>query len=285
MLLFKCRLAWPVAAYFVSRITCAAYVIGAAAFLAHAGRCQAFEIASGVIYTVAISSTSLLFFFRARAIYGRTRAVTVVFGILWIAVLATSTIVPIATRAVNIGPNRYCITGEVADYAGAIGLAPGVFDTAVVLAISYKLVLNTHVAHPSWKQKARAFFTGAYLPPFTRSLIVDGQIYYLITATSNVATFILPCLPGLGIPYRGLLIITNMTLTNMMACRVYRHTRLHLAQQSFMFPTTHRGDLARNINVELTAQSRSLHFADPGRETRTKDCEAGMTPLGENGQC
>ncbi|KAF8160238.1 hypothetical protein K438DRAFT_1619625 [Mycena galopus ATCC 62051] len=287
MLLFKCRLAWPVAAYFVSRITCAAYVIGAAVFLSqlvsYAGRCQAFEIALGVIYTVAIPSTSLLFFFRVRAIYGRTRAVTVVFGLLWIAVLGTSTIVPIATRGVNIGPTRYCITGEVADYAGAIGLAPGVFDTAVFLAISYKLVRNTHIEHPSWKQRARAFFTGAYLPPFSRSLFVDGQIYYLITAISNVVTFILPCVSGLALPYRSLLVVPNMVLTNVMACRVYRHTRLDLAQQSFMFPTTHRGDLARNISVEST--TLSLHFANPGRETRTKDSEAGMTPLGENGQC
>ncbi|KAF8180715.1 hypothetical protein K438DRAFT_1725414 [Mycena galopus ATCC 62051] len=280
MLLFKCRLAWPVAAYFVSRTTCAAYVIGNAVFLTYpVGICHAFNLALGVIYTVAIPSTSLLFFFRVRAIYGCTRAATVVFGLLWIAVLATSTIGPIATRGVNIGPTRYCITGEVVDYAGAIGLAPGMFDTAVVLAISYKLIRNAHVEHPSWKQKARAFFTGAYLPSFSRSLIVDGQIYYLITAISNVVTFILPCLPGLAIPYRSLLVVTNVTLTNVMACRVYRHTRLDLAQQSFMFPTTHRGDLTRNIAVELTTQSRSLHFAGPRWEMRTKDSDAGTSPL------
>ncbi|KAF8180724.1 hypothetical protein K438DRAFT_1841713 [Mycena galopus ATCC 62051] len=284
MLLFKCRLAWPVVAYFVSRITGAAYVIGATVFLTYpAGRCQAFEIALGVIYIFAIPSNSLLFFFRVRAIYGRTRAVTIAFGLLWIAVLGTSILVPFAARGANIGPTHYCIIGEVTDYAGAIGLAPGLFDTAVFLAISYKLVRNTHVEHPSWKQKARAFFTGAYLPSFSRSLFVDGQIYYLITSISNFATFILPCLSSLATAYRRLLVVTNMMLTNVMACRVYRHTRLDLAQQSFMFPTTHRGDLARNINVESTILP--LQFANPGRETRAKDSEAGMTPLGENGQC
>jgi hypothetical protein len=261
-------------------------VIGSAVFLTYpAGRCQAFDLALGVIYPVAIPSTSLLFFFRVRAIYGHTRPVTIIFGLMWTAVLATSILVPIAARGTNIGPTRYCIIGEVADYAGAVGLAPGVFDTAIFLAISYKLVQNTHVEHPSWKQKARAFFTGAYLPSFSRSLFVDGQIYYLITSVSNVVTFILPCLSSLALPYRSLLVVPNMMLTNVMACRVYRHTRLNLTQQSFMFPTIDRGDLARNINAELT--TLSLHFANPGRETRTKDCEAGMTqaPLGENGQC
>ncbi|KAF8160242.1 hypothetical protein K438DRAFT_1731737 [Mycena galopus ATCC 62051] len=286
MLLFNYRLAWPVAAYFLSRITCAAYIIGSTVFSTYsAGRCRVFHLALGILYPIAIPSTSLLFFVRVRAIYGCTRAVTTVFALIWTAVIVSCILVPIATHGVNIGPTRYCVTGEVAEYAGAVGLAPGLFDTAVFLAISYKLFRNTHVEHPSWKQKARAFFSGAYLPSFSKSLFVDGQIYYLITAVSNVATFIHPCLSGLAVPYRSLLVVTNMTLTNVMACRVYRHTRLHLAQQSFMFPTTHRGDLARNINVELTTDSQSLHFVDPGRETRTKDCEAGMTSLGENGRC
>ncbi|KAF8180723.1 hypothetical protein K438DRAFT_1768267 [Mycena galopus ATCC 62051] len=184
-----------------------------------AERCRAFHLALGVLYPVAIPSTSLLFFVRVRAIYGCTRAVTIVFGLMWTAVLGMSILVPIADRGANIGPTRYCIIGEVADYAGAIGLAPGLFDTAVFLAISYKLVQNNHVEHPSWKQKARAFFTGAHLPSFSRSLFADGQIYYLITSVSNIVTFILPCLFGLGTPYRGLLVVTNMTLTNVMACR------------------------------------------------------------------
>jgi hypothetical protein len=105
--------------------------------------------------------------------------VTIVFGLMWLAVLGTSLIIPIATRGVNIGPTPYCSLGDLAPYAETIGLNPGLFDTAVFLAISYRLVGNTHVEYRSWRQKARAFFTGAYLPSFSKSLFIDGQLYYM----------------------------------------------------------------------------------------------------------
>ncbi|KAJ6590208.1 hypothetical protein B0H10DRAFT_2233759 [Mycena sp. CBHHK59/15] len=279
MLLFKHRLGWPVAAYFLSRITSAAAAIGCVVFLTYPVRdCQAFHLAIALLFPLAIPLTSLLFFFRVRAVYCCARTVTIVFGLMWLAILGTSLIVPIATRGVNIGPTPYCSLGELAAYAAIIGLNPGLFDTAVFLAISYRLVGNTHVEYHSWKQKASAFFTGAYLPSFSKSLFVDGQIYYMITVVTNIVAFVLLCVPGLGPAYSSFLVVPNVMLTNMMACRVYRHTRLDLGQQSFLFPTIQRSrsDLAQNIGVELDAQSHSLHFACPKQETGT-DCEVGET--------
>ncbi|KAF8180754.1 hypothetical protein K438DRAFT_1841767 [Mycena galopus ATCC 62051] len=284
MLFFKYKFAWPVAAYFVSRITSAAYVIGCVVFLTSpVGACRAFDLALDLLYPVAIPSTSLLFFFRVRAIYGRTRAATITFGLMWLAVLATCILVPTSTGGANIESTRYCVVAELAPYEGAVGLTPGLFDTAVFFAISYKLVGNTHVEYSSWKQKARAFFTGAYLPSFSKSLFVDGQIYYMITAVSNIVAFVLLCFPGLGPAYRSFLVVPNAMLTNIMACRVYRHTRLDLAQQSFHFPTTYRGDCAQNIGVELGPLSHSMHFASPKRRTRATDLGATEDTLKGDG--
>ncbi|KAJ7282289.1 hypothetical protein C8J57DRAFT_1710498 [Mycena rebaudengoi] len=78
---------------------------------------------------------------------------------------------------------------------------------------------------------------------------------FRITVVTNIVAFILLCFPVLGPAYRSFLVVPNVMLTTMMACRVYRHTRLDLAQQSFLFPTTHRGDLAQNIEVALGAQT------------------------------
>ncbi|KAJ6528460.1 hypothetical protein B0H19DRAFT_1194482 [Mycena capillaripes] len=281
MLLFKLkhRLGWPVAAYFLSRITCAAAVLGCMVFLTYpVGDCRAFHLGIALLFPIAIPLTSLLFFFRVRAVYCCARTVTIVFGLMWLAVLGTSLIIPIATRGVNIGLTPYCSLGDLAPYAETIGLNPGLFDTAVFLAISYRLVGNTHVEYRSWRQKARAFFTGAYLPSFSKSLFIEGQLYYMITVVTNIAAFILLCFSVLGPAYRSFLVVPNVMLTNMMACRVYRHTRLDLAQQSFLFSTTHRGDLAQNMEVELGAQTHSLHFACPKHQTEiTTDCEAGET--------
>jgi hypothetical protein len=287
MLLFKHRLGWPVAAYFLSRITSAAAAIGCVVFLTYpVGDCRSFHLAIALFFPLAIPLTSLLFFFRVRGVYCGARIVTIIFGLLWLTVVGTSLVVPIATRGVNIGPTPYCSLGELEAYAAIIGLNPGLFDTAVFLAISYRLIGNTHVEYHSWKQKARAFFTGAYLPSFSKSLFVDGQIYYMITVVTNIAAFVLLCFRGLGPSYSSFLVVPNVMLTNMMACRVYRHTRLDLRQQSFLFPTIQRGDLAQDIGVGLGAQSHSLHFACPKQETGT-DCEVGETEdtLKGNGEC
>ncbi|KAJ7248003.1 hypothetical protein C8J57DRAFT_1673321 [Mycena rebaudengoi] len=289
MLLFKLkhRSGWPVAAYFLSRITSAAAVLGCMVFLTYpVGDCRAFHLGIALLFPIAIPLTSLLFFFRVRAVYCCARAVTIVFGLMWLAVLGTSLIIPIATRGVNIGPTPYCSLGDLEPYAETIGLNPGLFDTGVFLAISYRLVGNTHVEYRSWRQNARAFFTGAYLPSFSKSLFMDGQLYYMITVVTNITAFILLCFPVLGPTYRSFLVVPNVMLTNMMACRVYRHTRLDLAQQSFLFPTTHRGDLAENTEVELGAQPHSLHFACPKHQTEITDCEAGETEgtLKDNGE-
>jgi hypothetical protein len=107
---------------------------------------------------------------------------------------------------------------------------------------------------------------------------------FRITVVTNIAAFILLCFPVLGPAYRSFLVVPNVMLTNMMACRVYRHTRLDLVQQSFLFPTTH---LAQNLEVELGAQTHSLHLACPKCQTEiTTDCEAGETEdtLKDNGE-
>ncbi|KAJ7782255.1 hypothetical protein DFH07DRAFT_728155 [Mycena maculata] len=268
MLLFKHGLGWPYVGYVLpkkrSPYVYTAYPVG---------DCQAFHLAIALLFPLSIPLTSLLFFFRVRAVYCGAWTVTIVFGLMWLSVLGTSLIIPIATRGVNIGPTPYCSLGELAAYAAVMGLNPGLFDTAVFLAISYRLVGNTHVEYHSWKQRASAFFTGAYLPSFSKSLFVDGQIYYMITVVTNVVALVLLCVPGLGPAYSSFLFVPNVMLTNMMACRVYRHTRLNLGQQSFLFPTIQRSDLAQNIGG---AQSHSLHFACPRQETGTA-CEIGET--------
>ncbi|KAF7326495.1 hypothetical protein MVEN_02613000 [Mycena venus] len=173
MLLFKLkhRLGWPVAGYFLSRITSAAAVLGSVVFLTYpVGDCRAFQLGIALLFPIVIPLTSLLFFFRVRAVYCCARTVTIVFGLMWLTVLGTSLIIPIATRGVNIGPTPYCSLGDLAPYAETVGLTSGLFDTAVFLAISYRLVGNTHVEYHSWRQKARAFFTGAYPSPKPENL-------------------------------------------------------------------------------------------------------------------
>ncbi|KAJ7128690.1 hypothetical protein C8R44DRAFT_873383 [Mycena epipterygia] len=130
-------------------------------------------------------------------------------------------VIPFVTGGINIGPTPYCLqVASLAPYAGAAVITPTIFDTAVFLAISYRLIGNTYVDY-SRMEKVRAFLSGAYLPSFSRSLLVDGQVYYMIVVISNVATCALIWAPGINTGYRAVLAIPNITITSVMASFPY----------------------------------------------------------------
>ncbi|KAJ7473547.1 hypothetical protein FB451DRAFT_1249509 [Mycena latifolia] len=261
-LLAKYPVRWPVVAYFISRIVSFVYVLGFTIFLTYpVGGCSIFAHILNSLYPVAVCSTSLLFFFRVRAIYCHTRTVTFVFGALWIIELAACITIPFGTNGTNIGPTRYCTVGELAPFVGGAAIAPPVFDTAVFLAISFRLVGNTDVA-VSWSEKCRAIFmiSRVYLPSFSKALFEDGQVYYMMTVISNIATSVMVYVPGVSVGSRGLVAVSNVMLTSVMACRVYRNTRLGLSHK----PPSMPGGLSATTN------SRSLNFVNPTANHSTR---------------
>ncbi|KAJ6543373.1 hypothetical protein DFH09DRAFT_1173575 [Mycena vulgaris] len=284
-LLFKYRIRWPVVAYFTSRIVCFVYVIGFTIFLTHpVGGCRILDLVLDSLYPIAVPSTSLLFFFRVRAIYGRNRIVTGVFAILWLAELAACITVPFGTGGINIGPTRYCIIAELAPYTGSAAITPTVFDTAVFVAISYRLLGNTHVEY-SWWEKCRAFFSGAYLPAFSKALFLDGQVYYMITVISNVTMSVMVYAPGVSPGSRSLPALSNLMLTCVMACRVYCHTRLGLSQISPSLPSSALAPTAGNDPMPLkfmcplpSETTRDVYEPDIVLDLERKKGGLGETP-------
>ncbi|KAF7358206.1 hypothetical protein MVEN_00869100 [Mycena venus] len=226
------------------------------------GGCRTLGEILDCLYPIVLPSTSLLFFHRVCAIYGGARTVTVVFGFLWIAELAACISVPISTKATNIGPTRYCIIAQLAPYAGAASIISTVFDTAVFIAISYKLVGNALVDY-SWPNKVRAFFRGAYLPSFSKSLLVDGQMYYMFTVVTNITTSVMIYAPVSPL-YRSIPAVPNLMLNTLMACRVYRHTRLMLVQESRSVAVE---------NVGTGARTTTIHFGYPVPQRANADSE------------
>ncbi|KAJ7653414.1 hypothetical protein B0H17DRAFT_1186358 [Mycena rosella] len=256
-----------------NRILCLVYVLGFTIFLTSpAGNCRILDLILNSLYPIAVPSTSLLFFFRVRAIYGGTLTITAVFGILWVMELAACIPVPFGTGGTNIESTRYCLVAELAPSIGGAAIAPTVFDTAVFLAISYRLIGNAHIAS-SRRQTWRVMFRAAHLPSFSKTLFVDGQVYYMITVISNIAMSVMCYVPGLIAGWRSLPALSNVMLTSVMTCRVYRHTRLGFSQD---VPSSTPSPLAA-ANASL-----SLKFVCPTRD----DCSLFTVPLGavENGE-
>ncbi|KAJ7142691.1 hypothetical protein C8R44DRAFT_658302 [Mycena epipterygia] len=278
-LLSKYPVRWPVLAYFTSRILCLVYIVGFTIFLTYPARgCETLALVLDCLYPAAIPATSLLFFFRVRAIYGGKRSVTVFFGILWILEVAACMFVPFGTTGANIGPTPYCVVSRISPIDGASTITPTVFDTAVFVAISYRLIGNSSVksAHHSWMERCRALFSGAYLPSLSRSLFVQGQVYYAITVISNIATSVM-IYTHVGTGYHALLALPNITLTSVLACRVYRRTRLGLTQEQdndTMLPSL---NARRNNHATLP-----LNIISPARRTESDTVERAL-PLEQKG--
>ncbi|KAJ6497385.1 hypothetical protein C8R45DRAFT_898657 [Mycena sanguinolenta] len=242
-LLFKCKFRLATAAYFVSRCASLLYALGFTLFATYPiPDCQTAMIIFNCGLLISSGATSLLFFLRVRAVYGGQRLPTLVFGFLWICVVAAAVTVPISTKAVSVG--SLCLITKVPSYSGAASTVLMVNDTSVVLAISYRLLANTH-RDRSVGDRLRTFFSGApHLHTFSKAVFRDGQKYYMITIVSNAVTISM-VYAAVSPIYQGMMSIPNVTLTSIMACRVYRNATLHQRPR------------AMSIELSGTSNSRS----------------------------
>ncbi|KAH7924531.1 hypothetical protein BV22DRAFT_1090750 [Leucogyrophana mollusca] len=225
-LLFESRVGLPTVAYFVSRVAALFFVLISTIFdSAPVGHCSAFQKAVNISFPVAASATSLLFFFRVRAVYSGNNLITLLFFCLWLSVLGGSLVLIDAVTATTIGPTNYCIDDEIKLSAGAAAITPLIHDTLVFVAISWRLSMISYV-EDNPKTRAKAFLYGKYLPAFSRTLLRDGQLYYLITVGSNLLTVVMIYMSAVPVPYRTMFPVPNVMLTNAMACHVFRSTKL-----------------------------------------------------------
>ncbi|KAJ6538112.1 hypothetical protein B0H19DRAFT_1003735 [Mycena capillaripes] len=273
LLLFTFKARWGAVTYFTSRIICLVYILGFAILLTYpVDNCRTVGLALNSLYTTAAPCTSLLFFYRVRHIYRKDRRITLVFRVLWLAELGASMSVPFGTSGANIGSTRYCFVTKLAPYIGAAPIMRIIFDTAVFFATSYGLIQNTYTeSSSSWRDKFRVFFSGAGLPSFSKSLLVDCQMYYMTTIPTNVAMSVLIFLPNVSAAYRSLPALPNLMLTSVMACRVYRHTRLVLAREPQGITVSDAlGGIVESDNPHKTAlQENPVVIPLEDSETRT----------------
>ncbi len=146
-------------------------------------------IPSSIIVTtsssVAFACTALLFFFRLRAVYNRNRIIVTIFFVLWLALPILSTVLPFQTKSrfyqpISI-PAEYCSSEilNVREIVFLMQLATLIYDTLVFIAISRRLWKLSYVNPSGHQERMELLFLGKHLPASTRSLYLDGQMYYL----------------------------------------------------------------------------------------------------------
>ncbi|KAJ7647921.1 hypothetical protein FB45DRAFT_782893 [Roridomyces roridus] len=235
LLLFKHRFQLTSAVYLTARCASVVYILGLTIYATnpfHA--CESAYVALDVFMPIGVSANTFLFFSRVRAIYGGDRLITFVFGFLWLSVVAGSLTIPIGTTASGLPGNpTECVVTSLKKYTSASGVTLAVNDSLVFIAISYRLFSDFSEStwepgeRKPWWGRLRALLTGADLPAFAKSLFTDGQMYYMITVFINIVATAL-VLSSVDLAYRCIPAVLNFTLTGIMACRVYRNTKLNL---------------------------------------------------------
>ena len=127
--------------------------------------------------------TSLLFFFRTRAIFNRNPWATAFFAGLWLAVLGgclaliIDVFEPIPVDSAS-NTTAICYYSGANPFVAAITIIPLINDTLVFLAISWRLSRNSYEPY-TLKSGIRFLIFGDYLPVFSKALLQNGQAYYL----------------------------------------------------------------------------------------------------------
>jgi hypothetical protein len=139
--------------------------------------CDTLLNAIGGCFIIALPSTSALFFFRVRAVYGNNKAITAFFGFLLFALFGLSFVTPLVTKSTHVGTTQRCITTEVKKYGFAPAILGFVLDALVFISISLRIV-SYSIEGDTFRALMISFFRGDGLPRLSRSILQGGQLYY-----------------------------------------------------------------------------------------------------------
>ncbi|THU78732.1 hypothetical protein K435DRAFT_699546 [Dendrothele bispora CBS 962.96] len=193
--------------------------------------CQALVLTSLSFCAVALSSITLLFFLRLRAIFEDNLPIVGIFFVLWLGNVVCISRVPLISTGVSLtfqGVTQ-CIEADIRvrnASISAIGVL--VHDTCVFIAISYRFMKNGSINDQGagFKMVTKTFIWGKNLPWYSKILFQGSQLLYLITLMISTSTVILLHIPSIPIIYRIVADIPQMAILTSLTCKVFRDLRL-----------------------------------------------------------
>ncbi|PPQ98316.1 hypothetical protein CVT26_013635 [Gymnopilus dilepis] len=267
----------PLVTYIVSRLGTLGCILGIAIMrTAPIGDCSHLW-GLQILYVFSIPPSLLLFFFRIRALYFNNRYVQIFFFTMWLAVLGVDSLPAVAASAGYLGNTNYCINGRPPSYIFAVCTVHLVNDVLVFLATSWKLMQMTHTEQ-NVRNGVRVMLFGDYLPAFSRSILKDGQLYFLTTIGLNLVTNVLFFIPSVPLGYRSLTGVPCTVLMNSMSCYVFRKIQ----------PGVHKETTASSVTVSAGQQERlanpisALVFKDLETRARSPDLGSTITHLNQD---
>ncbi|THH31273.1 hypothetical protein EUX98_g2912 [Antrodiella citrinella] len=267
------RLSFTDVVYVCARMSSCAFILTSLIFqVAPVANCHILAKAIGWCGAFALPLNSLLFFFRIRAVFGRSNAVITFFGFLWLATFAAIS-APFGVDGTHIGTTMFCVNSDVQAFSSAGIVVVAVHDTMVFLAITTRLVM--YCLADTWFARFKAFFSGKGMGNVSKALLQTGQMYYLATVGMNIVAMVLILTPSVPPVLRAMFAIPNAALQNTMACRVYRKLKLGLIKEDSpslsqsTFSTTNRIRFAQNSAQEFSTTESDLTSMEMSRSVRS----------------
>ncbi|KZP13333.1 hypothetical protein FIBSPDRAFT_936387 [Athelia psychrophila] len=199
----KSGLSWSIAIYFLSRISEFGHVLMFVLFardielnrhpVAPVGGCEVLGVLLAICSVVSIACTSFLFFLRVRAVYLQARYITVIFGTLWLVMVA-----------VNI--------------FGSVSIHP---------TMSYRLAADAVAAEKGWRSRFRFIAGGKSLYRISGLLMRSGLLYYLAMIFFFLVNMVLMESPLIHLTVQHYTPFNEfISFTNIIACAAFRHVAL-----------------------------------------------------------
>ncbi|KDR82167.1 hypothetical protein GALMADRAFT_152929 [Galerina marginata CBS 339.88] len=217
--------------------TLATFTFGAIVITQPMKNCSVTVYGLSWMFTLLLSSTTLLFFFRVRAVYMDKKYVIAFFFLSWLGVVAgciaeTQSGGP-AWSSIPYPSNPYCLGDPInlLTLVTTMSTAPMANDVLSFCAITWRLMQISHV-ETTFKSSIQVMLFGHYLPAFSRALLRDGQVYFLCTvslAILSTATFFVPGVPRI---VSIAIVYPNVAIMNLMGCKIFRDTKLGLSTLS-----------------------------------------------------
>ncbi|KAF5356380.1 hypothetical protein D9758_009538 [Tetrapyrgos nigripes] len=231
------RIGLPTVVYFISRLMTLGSQLSLTLLMVAPVPCTPTTHIIGVTSHLAMASTALLFFFRVSALYHNHPYIRAIFFSFWIITVGLTSVANLLFINVETlslpGMQTQCVPLKFQRIFALIpAFAMLLHDTLVFLAISFKLHRNAHLEESSsnacgLESRTRAFFfPGKKLPAFSRALLKDGQVYYLISSLCSTVLVALLLAPNVSDYYRFFLIPVQFAVVNSMACHVFRNVKL-----------------------------------------------------------
>ena len=130
---------------------------------------------------VSMPLSSFLMYCRVRAVYNHSLPIKIIFGSLWLAVVATCSTAPLAIQGTSVGGR--CLPTGVRTFGATGILITAINDALIFFAITYRL-LTFYSSNESWKERINGFTRGEGLSKLSKSLLQTGQSYYMYVYTS-----------------------------------------------------------------------------------------------------